>query len=129
MKEKNIYFFGVLLIAVCFLFADNASAQTVVNLSGTQKLVPGANSILKSESKVISAPMTIFEISGNHDGFWIELDGNVYIDFYYVDKVLTPNPIGLILPVGSYRVYPNVQKDPKKPHYTNLDANVKLKLR
>ena len=130
MKEKNLYLLGVLLIAVSLLlFSDTVSAQKVVELSGLQQLVPGDNSILKSESVTLSRVHTIFEMFGKHDGFWIEQNGVVFQEFYYINDVLTPNPIGFSLPAGSYKVFPNCQKDPKKSNYTNLDATINLKLR
>ena len=127
MREKNLCLLGILLIAVSFLlFSDTAFSQTTFKFGGTQQLVPGSSSILKAESITFTVPRTIIEAYGNHDGFWIESNGTVFQQFWYVGDVLQPNPVGFVLPAGTYRVYPNVQKDPKKPNYTNLEANITL---
>ena len=114
MKTKSIFS----LVAV-FLFGIGVSFSQSYTVSGKQeKGVAGVNAKLDCKPLKITKTVTIKEIIGDNNGFWISDGRNVIAKFWSTNDKAA---IGFVLKPGTYYVYPNLK-------INSSNATVTLKL-
>jgi len=111
-------------VTVCFRSWGEIKppAETTGNeicLSGVQIRagIAGRDAKLVGDPLTLSKKSVISKVTNEGDGFWIEGGGNIY------KFMSTDNPVGTVLPAGTYKAFPNL-----KPNQQTASVTVCFRL-
>lgn len=102
--RKQAVFAALAALFLLFAFSAESGAQNV-HASGTQTRGTMGNSArLEGQSFFLPSPGTIISASSTGNGFWIQnAAGHVVAKYWDANQA-----IGLVLPAGSYYIFPNL---------------------
>ena len=108
MKKINQFFlFLTLLIMFAGLTASESSAQEYYYLNGYQTKGSGTNAKLECDGIIIYRTLTVVEINGDNDGFWItDGTGSVLAKYWNTND---SDALYLQFEPGTYYIYPNLK--------------------
>ncbi|MBK8147454.1 MAG: hypothetical protein IPK58_04390 [Acidobacteria bacterium] len=112
LKLTGFLFLLTVLTASSAVLSDAARAwvaQEQVVLRGSQiRGVPGRDAKLESNPVTLRRAGEIDSVEGGRAGFWIEGTRRMTFDS-------AAEAVGVRLPAGTYRVYPNLPRDAERP--------------
>ncbi len=110
------------LVIIFMWFGGMALGQNLV-IEGFQT-IGSFSPELKSTPVVITSQATIVKVETNSSGFWLERAGKNFAQFSKLEGKFNPNPVGFVLPAGTYTAYPNLD-DNQKQAYVKIYLSLK----